>query len=129
MLTIDLIGRNLVDGDGPAALANVTANRRFDDEFIARFNAEIDVVADLARDPPVFGHARDDRETHAGRFAHGIERGTHRRNALNQGNVKFDRTRNFHCELCRSSSRTCALYQPGDAPATPREPKLPCTAG
>jgi hypothetical protein len=99
MLRINLISCDVIDRYGPTAMANVTANRRLNDEFIASLNAKINIVADLASDPPIFGDTRNDRETHARRFARGIKRGTHSRYLLNQANVKFDRTWNFHREL------------------------------
>src|ERR1700712_335632 len=68
-----LIFRDMIDNHRFVALANLVTDRRFDLQFAARLEAELNFVPSRAAYPSLLGDARDCGEAHAGRPADHIE--------------------------------------------------------
>ncbi|MEI9916112.1 MAG: hypothetical protein WDN29_10165 [Methylovirgula sp.] len=100
---------------GPPTLPYIAANGGLDHEFVARLNSEIYPVADLAGDPAVFGHTRNDSKAHAGRIADDIKGREHDRNALNDADIESERI-GVHRELPRA--QTYATFGPYQSAAS-----------
>lgn len=79
--------RDVVNNDGLAALADFMANCRFDIQFVARLQTELNLIADTAGDPAVLGHARNRREPHSRYAADNVEDRGDRLNAAHTLNI------------------------------------------
>ena len=72
---------HVVDDDALSAVPDLAADRGRDLELAARLQAEVDLVAHGARDPPRVGDSCDGCEAHAGGAAHDFQNFGHRRDA------------------------------------------------
>ena len=77
----------MAEDDRLFMLADLVTNGRFEDQFTAGFEAEIDRVVDRARHPVFFGNPGHRRETHAGDVLDHAQDDRHRINAADGFNV------------------------------------------
>src|SRR5688572_19504698 len=81
------VGANMVDDDRMAAFADVVANRLLDLELITGIEPELDLVEDLASNPPLLGHPRHRCKAHTGDAANLLEDGRNSRVVALRGNL------------------------------------------
>ncbi|HEY0567236.1 MAG TPA: hypothetical protein VGD13_03760 [Xanthobacteraceae bacterium] len=82
--------RHVIDDDRLAALSNFIADGGFDLQLTARLKTELNVIAYSARDPAIFGDARDSREAHAGDPAYNFQNSRHCIDALDGSHVRLE---------------------------------------
>jgi hypothetical protein len=64
---------DIIDNDRLAALADFMADRRFDLQFAAGLEPEVDFIEHAACDPAILGHACNRGEPHPGCAAHYVK--------------------------------------------------------
>ena len=81
---------HMVDDNRLSALTDLVAKRGLDLQFAAGLQSEVDIVADAARDPTVFGHARNRSKTHPRRSAHNAKNRRDRLDAADGGYILIE---------------------------------------